>query len=64
MVWKGWRVLHSRRATYRLFTRLASLAAGLVPAGLGPLQAWSRTRTVPRPARRTLHDLMKDRPDA
>ncbi len=64
MVWKGWQVLHEGPAAYRMFTRLAALAAPLAPERVGPLKAWSRTRTLPRPARRTLHDLLKDRPSA
>jgi L-lactate dehydrogenase complex protein LldF len=62
MVWKGWQVIHDRPALYRTFTRLAGLLAGHAPTGFGPLKAWSRKRTLPRPARRTLHELLKDRP--
>jgi L-lactate dehydrogenase complex protein LldF len=66
LVWKGWQVLHDRPAAYRLFTRLAALAAPLAPESAavwlpGPLRAWSRTRSLPRLARRTLHELLKDR---
>ena len=64
MVWKGWQVLHDRPAAYRAFTRLAGLLAGLAPTGFGPLRAWSRVRAMPRPARRTLHRLLQDRPTA
>jgi L-lactate dehydrogenase complex protein LldF len=62
MVWKGWQVVHDRPALYRTFTRLAGLLAGAAPTAFGPLREWSRTRTLPRPARRTLHELLQDRP--
>ncbi|HUJ76555.1 MAG TPA: LUD domain-containing protein, partial [bacterium] len=62
MVWKGWQVLHSRPAAYRLLTRLAGLAAGLAPQSWGPLRAWTRFRVLPQPAPRSLHVLLKDRP--
>ena len=61
MVWKGWQVLNDRPAAYRTLTRLASLAARLVPKQWGPLKEWTQYRELPQPARRTLHDLMEDR---
>lgn len=61
MVWKGWQVLHDRPAAYRVFQRLAALLGGHVPERLGPLRAWTETRTLPQPARRSLHDLMRER---
>ncbi|MEE8395301.1 MAG: lactate utilization protein LutB domain-containing protein, partial [bacterium] len=66
LVWKGWRVLHDRAGAYRVFTRLAALAAGLVPRSMtlpaGPLRGWSRFRTLPKPAKKTLHQLLEERP--
>jgi L-lactate dehydrogenase complex protein LldF len=61
LVWKGWRVLHDRPARYRLFTRLLGPAARHLPRRLGPARAWSAARTLPQPAPRTLHALLKDR---
>ena len=54
-------MLNDRPAAYRTLTRMASLAARLVPKQLGPLKEWTRYRELPQPARRTLHDLMEDR---
>jgi L-lactate dehydrogenase complex protein LldF len=62
MVWKGWRIIHDRPAAYRALTRLAGLAGGLMPQRVGPFKQWSRFRVVPRPARRSLHALLKKRP--
>lgn len=74
MVWKGWRVIHSRPAAYRALTRLTALAGALAPEksersllDLLPfkaLRAWRRERRLPRPSRRSLHDLLRDRPSA
>lgn len=63
MLWKGWQVLNSRAASYRVFARLLGRIGGRLPR-LGPLKAWSRVRELPQPARETLHDLMRDRPSA
>ncbi|MBI4082772.1 MAG: iron-sulfur cluster-binding protein [Candidatus Lambdaproteobacteria bacterium] len=61
MVWKGWQVLHDSAAAYRVFARLAALAGDRLPA-FGPLKAWARHRALPRPAPRSLHRLLRDRP--
>jgi L-lactate dehydrogenase complex protein LldF len=66
LVWRGWQVLHDRPAAYRMFTRLAGMLGARVPPALltlaGPLKAWGRTRALPVPAGRTLHELLRDRP--
>jgi L-lactate dehydrogenase complex protein LldF len=66
LVWKGWQVLHDRPAAYRLFTRLAGLLGAVLPeaalGAAGPLSTWRKARALPVPARRTLHDLLADRP--
>ncbi|MCZ6730185.1 MAG: LutB/LldF family L-lactate oxidation iron-sulfur protein [SAR324 cluster bacterium] len=62
MVWAGWKVLHSRPAAYLALTRLAGLAGGLLPQRVGPLKQWSKFRKPPRLAKRTLHQLLKERP--
>lgn len=74
MVWKGWQVLHNSPAAYRAMTRLAALAAAIGPregrrslwdhVPLKALRAWRRTRWLPRPAERSLHRLLRDRPNA
>ncbi len=64
MVWKGWQVIHNRPALYRAMTNLARMAASLLPRNARPLPAWSRRRTLPRPAPRSLHELLRERPSA
>jgi L-lactate dehydrogenase complex protein LldF len=62
MVWKGWQVLHDHPALYRAFTRLLGALGGHLPRGIGPARAWSAARELPRPAPRSLHALLQDRP--
>jgi len=69
MIWKGWSALAERPAVYRLATRLLGMlgATSLGRAGLGafgPGRTWNLTREMPRPASRTLHDLMRTRPQS
>jgi L-lactate dehydrogenase complex protein LldF len=67
LVWKGWRVVHDRPALYRLMTRLLRAWGRRVPGGLsalGPGRAWSAARELPRPAARSLHERLRERPGA
>ena len=63
LLWKGWRVVNDRPALYRLVTRLLGALGGGLPR-LGPARAWSAARELPRPAPRSLHALLKERPGA
>jgi L-lactate dehydrogenase complex protein LldF len=66
MIWRGWQVLHDRPAAYRMMTRLVGMLGAHVPETLlkiaGPGRAWGKARRLPKPAGRTLHELLKDRP--
>jgi L-lactate dehydrogenase complex protein LldF len=64
--WKLWSAVHRHEGLYRVVTRAASRLGRLLPRSLPGLSAWTRVRTVPRPARRTLHELADDEglPDA
>jgi L-lactate dehydrogenase complex protein LldF len=64
MIWKGWQVVHDRPALYRLFSRLLGAFGAHVPRGIGPARAWAAARELPRPAPRSLHALLEDRPGA
>jgi L-lactate dehydrogenase complex protein LldF len=52
--WRLWRQLYSRPRLYRLFTFAATRLRWLTPASLG---GWTRYRSAPRPAARTLREL-------
>ncbi|MCB1760447.1 MAG: iron-sulfur cluster-binding protein [Gammaproteobacteria bacterium] len=53
-VWRAWSWLHAHPLVYRLGTRIASRLRWLQPRRLGN---WSRVRSTPRVASRTLHEL-------
>jgi L-lactate dehydrogenase complex protein LldF len=58
LVWKFWSGAFARPAAWRLFRWLATRLRALTPsAQLG----WTRHRTPLKPARRSLHDLLKER---
>jgi len=53
--WALWSWVHSHPALYRLATSMAGRLRGLLPNRIG---AWTRVRTAPRLAARSLHQLM------
>jgi L-lactate dehydrogenase complex protein LldF len=53
-VWKLWQRLYASPGLYRLFTLAATRLRWLSPASLG---GWTRYRSAPRPAARTLREL-------
>ena len=55
-IWKLWQQLNSRPRLYRLFTLAATRLRRLAPGRLG---GWTRYRSAPRPAARTLHELAR-----
>ena len=57
-LWRLWAAVHGNPVVYRLFLRTAALGRRLVPRRLG---SWSRVRSVPRPAARSLHALAKEK---
>jgi L-lactate dehydrogenase complex protein LldF len=54
--WKVWRQLYAHPRLYRLFTLAATRLRGLTPSRLG---GWTRYRSAPRPAARTLRELAR-----
>ncbi|MDX1757911.1 MAG: LutB/LldF family L-lactate oxidation iron-sulfur protein [Marinobacter sp.] len=58
LAWRLWQWVHTRPALYRLATRLATRLRRLQPQKVG---AWTDYRTAPRLARRSLHELIKDK---
>lgn len=58
LVWKLWALVHARPTLYRFMCWLASRGRTLLPRQIGP---WTRTRSSPRPAPRTLHDHLRHR---
>jgi L-lactate dehydrogenase complex protein LldF len=61
LAWAGWKAAHASPFLYRMATTLFRLASPLLPSKIGPMKAWTGVRTKPKPARRTLHDLVRDK---
>ncbi|MCG6966834.1 MAG: iron-sulfur cluster-binding protein [Chromatiaceae bacterium] len=55
-IWKIWQRLYSSPGLYRLFSFAATRMRWLTPVSLG---GWTRYRSAPRPAARTLHELAR-----
>jgi L-lactate dehydrogenase complex protein LldF len=57
MIWKLWSWAHARPAVYRTGTKVAALFRGLMPNKMGP---WTRVRTAPKIAPKSLHELARE----
>lgn len=58
MIWKGWSWMHARPGVYRFGTAIAARLRKLQPRQLG---GWTKYRTAPKLAAKTLHERMKER---
>ncbi|GHA16393.1 LutB/LldF family L-lactate oxidation iron-sulfur protein [Oceanisphaera arctica] len=56
--WRSFGLLTRKPALYQMMSWCATRLRGLIPSKLGP---WTRCRTAPRPAARTLRELMAER---
>jgi L-lactate dehydrogenase complex protein LldF len=57
MIWKLWSWAHARPAVYRTGTKVAALFRGFIPNKMGP---WTRVRTAPKIAPKSLHELARE----
>jgi L-lactate dehydrogenase complex protein LldF len=57
--WRGWAAVTRRPWLYRLATWFATRFGHALPAGAPLLREWTRTRSKPVPARRTLSQRMR-----
>jgi L-lactate dehydrogenase complex protein LldF len=57
MIWKLWSWAHARPAVYRTGTKVAALFRGMIPNKMGP---WTRVRTAPKIAPKSLHELARE----
>ncbi len=57
LAWRLWARLNASPRLYRAATALACRLRGLLPRRLGP---WTRARRAPRPAARTLHQMVRE----
>lgn len=56
LVWKGWKLMNTLPIANALATKAGGLLGARMP-NIGPLKQWTRIRTAPHPARKTLHVL-------
>jgi L-lactate dehydrogenase complex protein LldF len=57
--WRLWALANQRPALYRLLTWFATRFGHALPAGAPLIRDWTRSRTKPLPARRTLSERMR-----
>lgn len=64
--WALWKWIFGSPANYWLVSRVLTRFGWVPRPRVGPVRAWTRVRTAPHPARRTLHELARQRgvPDA
>ncbi|MDY0374501.1 MAG: LutB/LldF family L-lactate oxidation iron-sulfur protein [Desulfobacterium sp.] len=58
-VWKGWELVNRHRMLNAVSTRLAGIFGPILPR-IGPLNAWTRMRTRPVFAKKSLHDMARE----
>ncbi|MDO6806738.1 DUF3390 domain-containing protein, partial [Wenyingzhuangia sp. 1_MG-2023] len=56
LIWQGWSLVHKVPFLYRSSTRVMTRGRGLMPGKLAP---WTNTRSMPKPAARSLHELAR-----
>jgi L-lactate dehydrogenase complex protein LldF len=66
LAWAGWKAAHASPLLYRAMGTALRLFGPFAPRSLPLLNAWTKSRTVPRRAKRTLHELVREKeiPDA
>lgn len=58
IIWQLWQWLHQYPGLYRVATTVATKLRFAMPRKLGP---WTRVRTAPKPAKQSLHAMLKKR---
>lgn len=58
--WKLWALMNTHPWMQRIATRMLAFGGNLLPK-IGPLQAWTRARSRPKFARRSLHDRLRSK---
>jgi L-lactate dehydrogenase complex protein LldF len=66
LAWAGWKAAHVSPFLYRAAGAAFRFFGPFAPRSMPLLAAWTKTRTVPKRARKTLHDLAREKgiPDA
>ena len=59
LIWKGWEIINTHGTLNAIGTRMLGLFGSKMPR-LGPLKEWTRVRTTPKFAKKSLHTLVKE----
>ncbi|CAA7621401.1 LutB/LldF family L-lactate oxidation iron-sulfur protein [Magnetospirillum sp. SS-4] len=59
--WAGWTAMYSSPRLYGLSSRMMGLFGNLIPAWMPMLKQWTRVRTKPRFAGKSLHQIARER---
>jgi L-lactate dehydrogenase complex protein LldF len=62
MIWKGWQQAFTSTALNTFFVKMAGLFSGIVPK-IGPLKYWTSVRSMPKLAKKSLHQIVKEMED-
>ncbi|MCP3871089.1 MAG: iron-sulfur cluster-binding protein [Gammaproteobacteria bacterium] len=61
LLWSGWQRMHASGKLYNSLSRVLAKTGNLAPGFMPPLSGWTATRTKPRFASQTLHQLARKR---
>ncbi len=59
LAWKGWEVINTRPRLNAIGRKIMGVVGSKIPP-LGPLKQWKRYRTIPRFAKKSLHQLVEE----
>ena len=60
LAWKGWATVSTHPTLNKVGMKMLGIAGGYLPK-VGPLKQWTNTRTAPRFAKKSLHQLAKEK---
>ncbi|MBC7906785.1 MAG: iron-sulfur cluster-binding protein [Rhodospirillaceae bacterium] len=61
MGWRGWAFMYAHPVVYAVATRLMARLGNLIPANAPMLREWTKIRTKPKFAGKTLHELAREK---
>ena len=62
MIWKGWQQAFTSTSLNTFFVKMAGIFSGIVPQ-IGPLKHWTSVRSMPKLAKKSLHQIVKEMED-
>ena len=59
--WAGWKLLYASPLVYRVATKMLGWFGNLMPSSAPMLKEWTSVRTKPKFARKSLHELAREK---